>query len=92
MEEKYVELLKTKCSKESYEKLIKLDNPKLHNFIAKYTQLCNPDSVFIGNDSAKDRQYIRNQALKNGEEKKLAIKGHTIHFDGYNDQARDRAM
>lgn len=92
VEEKYVELLKAKCSKESYEKLIALNNSKLHNFIAKYTELCNPDSVFIGNDSLEDRQYIRNQALEKGEEKKLAIEGHTVHFDGYNDQARDKAQ
>ena len=92
MEEKNIELLKTKCSKESYKKLIALNNPKLHNFIAKYTQLCNPDSAFICNDSLEDRQYIRNQALEKGEEKKLVIEGHTVHFDGYNDQARDKAQ
>lgn len=92
VEEKNIELLKAKCSKESYEKLIGLNNPKLHNFIAKYTKLCNPDSVFIGNDSLEDRQHIRNEALEKGEEKKLVIEGHTVHFDGYNDQARDKAQ
>ncbi len=92
MKEKNIELLKAKCSKESYKKLIGLNNPKLHNFIAKYTKLCNPDSVFIGNDSLEDRQHIRNEALEKGEEKKLVIEGHTVHFDGYNDQARDKAQ
>ena len=91
MQEKYVDLLKTKCCKESYEKLITLDNTKLHNFIAKYVALCNPDSVYVCNDSDEDKQYIRNKALENGEEKKIAIEGHSVHFDGYNDQARDKA-
>ncbi|GAH53266.1 unnamed protein product, partial [marine sediment metagenome] len=36
MEEKHVELLKTKCDEENYKKLMELNNPKLHNFIAKY--------------------------------------------------------
>ncbi|MCK5566370.1 MAG: phosphoenolpyruvate carboxykinase (GTP), partial [Actinomycetia bacterium] len=35
--------------------------------------------------------YIRNKALKDGEESRLAINGHTIHFDSIYDQARDKA-
>lgn len=91
MTEQYMELLKGKCEQESYEKLIQLNNLKLHNFIVKYTELCNPDSIYVCNDSGKDKQYIRNKALENGEETKLAIEGHSVHFDGCNDQARDKA-
>ena len=29
--------------------------------------------------------------MRNKEEAKLATEGHTIHFDGYHDQARDKA-
>ena len=86
-----MELLKGKCEQKSYVKLMQLNNPKLHSFIAKYVGLCNPDSVYICNDSKEDRQYIRNKALELGEESALAVDGHTIHFDGYNDQARDKA-
>jgi phosphoenolpyruvate carboxykinase (GTP) len=35
-------------------------------------------------------KYLRETALKNGEESKLAMKGHTIHFDNYKDQGRDK--
>ncbi len=91
MTEQWMELLRGKCIQKSYEKLMQLNNPKLHSFIAKYVELCNPDSVYVCNDSNEDRQYIRNKALENGEERKLAIDGHTVHFDGYNDQARDKA-
>jgi len=41
MEEKHVELLKTKCDEENYKKLMELNNPKLHNFIAEWTYLKN---------------------------------------------------
>jgi len=92
MEEKYTELLKRKCTETSYRKLMALDNAKLHDFVGKYAELCNPDSVFVGDDSDEDAQYIRNKALETGEERKLAIQGHAIHYDGYNDQARDKAQ
>ena len=41
-------------------------------------------------DAEEDVQYIRNQAIENGEEASLAIEGHTIHFDAYGDQGRDK--
>ncbi|GAG56168.1 unnamed protein product, partial [marine sediment metagenome] len=90
MEEKYVELLKTKCDEENYKKLMELNNPELHNFIAKYVELCNPLSVFVRTDSLKDTRYIRDKAKELGEETQLLIDGHTVHFDGYFDQARDK--
>ena len=88
--EKYVELLKARCGKENYEKLRALNNPKLLDFVARYVEHCNPASVFVRTDSSEDAQYIRNRAKELGEEKELLIDGHTIHFDGYFDQARDK--
>jgi len=90
MQKKYADLLKTKCCKKSYEKLTALNNAGLFEFVRKYTELCNPDSVYVCDDSDQDREYIGNRALENAEERKLAINGHTIHFDGYNDLARDK--
>jgi phosphoenolpyruvate carboxykinase (GTP) len=74
----------------SYQKLIKIKNPQLHEFIAKFIELCNPEKVFVCNNSSEDMNYIRESAIKNGEESKLAIPGHTVHFDNYYDQARDK--
>jgi phosphoenolpyruvate carboxykinase (GTP) len=85
-----IKLLKNKCKADSYEKLMALDNPKLVDFVAKYVEHCNPASVFVRTDSAEDAQYIRKKALENREEERLAVEGHTVHFDGYNDQARDK--
>jgi phosphoenolpyruvate carboxykinase (GTP) len=84
------EILKKRLSKENFEKLMALSNPKLHKFVADSILLCNPDSVFVGTDSKEDIKYIRNRAIELGEETPLATKGHTIHFDGINDLARDK--
>lgn len=92
MVNKQVELLKSKCGPENYEKLKVLKNPKLLEFVAKYVEHCNPASVFVRTDSLEDAQYIRDKAIKNGEEHKLAMEGHTYHFDGFFDQARDKAQ
>ena len=83
-------VLQEKLRKENYEKLLAIDNPVLHRFIAKYVELCGPDEVFVCTGSPEDVNYIREQAILGGEERKLATEGHTVHFDGYYDQARDR--
>ena len=89
MEGKYAGLLKEKCGQKNYKKLAGLDNLKLHDFVGKYVAYCNPASVFVCGDSPEDLQYIRQEAIRTSEERKLAIPGHTVHFDGYHDQARD---
>jgi phosphoenolpyruvate carboxykinase (GTP) len=83
--------LKQRLGDEGYNKLMKIDNTDLHKFIEKYIEHCNPDKVFICTDSPEDIKYIRDSAIKNGEEIQLATSGHTIHFDNYYDQARDKA-
>ncbi len=83
--------LKQKCGGEGYEKLSALNNAKLMEFIGKYVRICNPDSVHVCTDSDADREYIVKETVKNQEETPLHLKGHTIHFDGPKDQARDKA-
>jgi len=85
-----IDVLKARLSKEDFEKLARIRNPRVHEFIATYIQLCNPAKVFVCTDSEEDIQYIREAALRNNEEASLAIPGHTVHFDGYFDQARDK--
>lgn len=94
-EENCIEGLRGKLTDENYEKLIQLDNLKLHQFVAEAIELCKPDSVFVCTDSADDIAYIRKLAVETGEEKQLATEGHTFHFDGYehaehHDQGRDK--
>ena len=87
---KQQELLKLKCNDKGYEALLALDNQELYDFLSKYVELCEPDKLFIRTDSDKDVAYIRSQAIEKKEETSLSTKGHTCHFDGYNDQARDK--
>ncbi len=85
------ELLKETLTPENYQKLIALDNPRMHRFIADAIELCRPASVFVSTGSDADNDHIRELAVKNAEETPLDIPGHTCHFDGYHDQARDKA-
>jgi len=86
----YDGLLKEKLDKVNFEKLAALENPAIIDFVSEYIELCNPASVFVRTDSAADAEYIRKKTLVLGEEKALATTGHTIHFDGPQDQARDK--
>jgi len=86
-----LEILSRKLTDEHHHKLTSIKNPGLHQFVSEYVELCNPDKVFVSTDSEEDRLHIRRAAIESGEEKELAIKGQTVHFDGYYDQARDKA-
>ena len=82
--------LRERLGEKDYQKLARIDNDEVHEFVGKYVELCNPDKVFVCTDSPEDIGYIRESTIRNGEESKLAIEGHTIHFDNYGDQARDK--
>jgi len=85
-------LLKGKMDEASFGKLEALDNGEALAFVAGAIQLCEPDQVWVGSDSDEDVAYIRQLAIDKKEERPLAIKGHTIHFDGYFDQARKKEV
>jgi len=91
MSTNYQKLLEAKMSKESYDKLAALKNPKVMEFIGSFIDHCEPESVYVCDDSEADMQYVRDQALALGEEEKLNHPKQTIHWDGYGDQARDKA-
>ena len=86
------ELLKEKMSAEQYKRLMAVDNVTIHEFVADATELTSPQTVFVCTDSAKDVKYVRDMAVKSGEESPLETPGHTYHFDGYYDQGRDREV
>lgn len=77
-------------SKENLEKLEYLNNQKVVNIVEEFTKLLKPSKVTVITDSQEDIDYVRNLAISSGEERKLAMEGHTIHYDGYYDQARDK--
>jgi len=81
--------LKDKMDEKNLKKLVSLRNNHFEKFIEKYVILCNPDRVFLCDDSPEDVQYIREKAIVNGEERKIGLEGQTVHFDNYYDQGRD---
>jgi phosphoenolpyruvate carboxykinase (GTP) len=87
----YLEVLRPKLSRADYEKLDAIGNPNVHEFIAKASDLCHPEKIFICSDAAEDLEHIRRQAVATCEEKAiLTMQDHTVHFDGEHDQGRDR--
>jgi len=91
MNAKDAEMLKSKMDADSFAKLEALENPKLHAFVADAIDLCRPERVKVCSDDPADIAYIRQKAIDNGEEIPLMTEGHTVHFDGYYDQGRDKA-
>ena len=73
------------------QKLEGLNNQHIIKVVEEAIQLCKPAKVVVITDSKEDIAYVRKLALINGEETKLKMNGHTIHFDGYYDQGRDKA-
>ncbi len=87
----YLEALQQKLSAADFKKLSAIDNPNVHEFIAKENDLCHPKDIFICSDSIEDITHIRKQAISSGEEQAiLTLQGQTVHFDGEHDQGRDR--
>ena len=84
-------VLKEKIDPRNLERLTTLGNDRLNAFVAEAIELTNPDSVVVFTDSAEDIATIREKAKNGGGEIPLATEGHTYHFDGPNDQARDKA-
>lgn len=86
-----MKVLREKLSKEDLGKLKKIENHKVHGFIAKYIDYCQPDKVFVCSDTKDELEQIKKEALSAGEEKALKLAGQTIHFDSILDQGRDKA-
>ncbi|MBN1975248.1 MAG: phosphoenolpyruvate carboxykinase (GTP) [Sedimentisphaerales bacterium] len=85
-------ILKERLTKENYSKLMAVNNTKIHDFVADAIELTNPDEVLVCTDSKKDVKRVRDMAIEAGEEGLLTTKGHTYHFDGPEDQGRDREI
>ncbi len=74
---------------EGLAKLEALHNTHAMNLVERYVDLCKPSKVTVVGDDSKEIAYVRQLALDNKEEMKLKTTGHTIHYDGYYDLARD---
>lgn len=77
-------------STKDLKKLQYLNNSKVLSVVEEFTNLLKPAKVTVITDSQEDIDYVRNLTIKTGEERKIGMEGHTIHYDGYYDQARDK--
>ena len=81
-------IFEQKLDKTNLEKLSQITNQEALLKIANAIAMCNPDQVFISTGSAADKAAIKAMGLEKGEEKTLAMKDHTIHYDLAEEQAR----
>jgi phosphoenolpyruvate carboxykinase (GTP) len=81
--------IKAMMDKKSYDILKSVDNKYVERIIERYASLCKPNKIVILDDSPSSLQFARENSIEHGEEKPLAMKGHTIHFDSQLDQGRD---
>jgi len=77
-------------SKENLHKLKSLHNGRVTKIVETVAELCRPEKISVITDSENDAQYVRRRALEVMEETPLRTPGHTVHFDGYYDQGRDK--
>ncbi len=77
-------------SQDDVEKLFNLKNEHVLKIIKQFVDLCKPSKVTVISDSKEDIKYVRQKAIVINEETKLQINGHTIHYDSFYDQARDK--
>jgi phosphoenolpyruvate carboxykinase (GTP) len=73
---------------ENRRKLARIETEGALVKIANAIAMCRPDRVVVNTGSPADVRWVREHALEKGEEASLAKKGHTIHFDLPQDQAR----
>ncbi len=83
-----MDLFQTKMDSKNLDKIRKIKNPDALLKIANSIAMCQPDSVMINSGSVEDVNEVKAIALKKGEEAKLPMKNHTIHFDLKDEQGR----
>lgn len=92
MDNSHFKTLKSRLDDRNYKALTAIDNDRLLAFVADAIELCNPGLVWVHTDSSEDVQHNRHKAVTLKEERPLGLKGHTVHFDGMEDQGRDREV
>jgi phosphoenolpyruvate carboxykinase (GTP) len=85
-----ISYLKERLGEEAAGRLEALGNVELYRFVTDAVELLEPDGAFVCTDAPEDIARIRALAIESDEERRLFTEGHTVHFDGYYDQARDR--
>ena len=72
----------------NFQKIQRIKNEDARLKIANAIRMGQPDDVFVNTGTPEDKRFIIDLSLKKGEESRLAIKDHTIHYDLADEQAR----
>jgi phosphoenolpyruvate carboxykinase (GTP) len=83
-----MELFVKKMDTKNLDKIRRIKNAEAILKIANSIVMCEPDALFINTGSEADKKYIKDLSLQKGEEAKLPMKDHTIHFDLKDEQGR----
>ena len=83
-----LQLFRDKLDKEQLSKIQQITHPEVILKVANAIAMCEPDAVFINTGTDADKQFIRDLAIRNKEEKTLPMAGHTIHYDLKDEQGR----
>ena len=83
-----MQLFEEKLDKEHLSKIQQITHPEVILKVANAIAMCEPDAVFINTGTDADKQFIRDLAIRNKEEKTLPMAGHTIHYDLKDEQGR----
>ncbi|HEC34288.1 MAG TPA: phosphoenolpyruvate carboxykinase (GTP) [Chloroflexi bacterium] len=81
-------LFEARCDQETVAKLSRITNEEALLKIANAISMMRPDRVFVNTGSDEDMQRVRIMSLAKGEERPVAMKDHTVHFDLPHEQAR----
>jgi len=83
-----MDFMRERLDEKHYERIRRIKNAEVLLKVANAISMCDPEFAFINTGSEEDRQYIRDLAIKQGEEEKLLMKDHTIHYDLKDEQGR----
>jgi phosphoenolpyruvate carboxykinase (GTP) len=85
-----VEFLRKRLSVRDFARIEATHNEEVFRFVAEYIDLCNPATVYVSGSTGEDLEFVRIASVSDGEEGRLVTEGHTLHFENYYDQGRDR--
>jgi phosphoenolpyruvate carboxykinase (GTP) len=83
-----MKLFENKLDPTSLSRIQKITHSEVVIKIANAIAMCEPEAVFINTGSEKDKQHIREMSINKGEEVKLPMDKHTIHYDLKYEQGR----
>jgi phosphoenolpyruvate carboxykinase (GTP) len=81
-------IFRERMDDEQLSRIQRIENPEVLLKIANAAAMCGPDRIVVNTGSEADRQFIRDLALQKGEESKLPMEAHTIHYDLKEEQGR----